>query len=367
MKNVTLVAGDYMESGTLRGLARMLAPFASVRTYLGDGWTPGQASPLPFDEDDMLRSVRESALVVVTASNHRTQILKAANAAVEAAIPLVIVGLGFGAWSHADWSPVRSFTKGFFVANEREASRAREFFPNARIIAAGEPEHEEYFFPRFAREEVRRRLRVDDGTKLVLVAGDKDVTTDFALFVNVIEAMRDAKRIERKIVFALHPGHIPVPGQKSRDDLIRFFESALVRYSHGVDPVVTCGATPFGFSASEMMPGMDLVIGVGSSLLIQAAHLRIPAIAMLIAGAFDRQQELGPDRRTWWPPVEDGAVAGITDMSIVRMRDAIDELSEHSDARRRLRERQAEVYPMIERSGVSYQRMIEALLPYLRD
>ena len=357
--NITYVAEDFLESQILEELAekasQMRLSFLQ-HVILGNGVKPSPNSP-----ETIRAAVADADIVVVATSSCTVAEVIAAEEAVKLHRPLILVALGHRAWQNPDFAGVRNATRTLFVSDKEQATAAAHLFLNARIIPTGIPTYETFAFPKYTREEVREKLGIASDHKFILVPGDKDFTLNIPLAVCVLEALRTLPNPwSYEVILTIHPGHTPFPRQESSDELLAFYQSQFDCYNSKVHIRVSCKATPFGIGTPDMVPGADLVIGINSTVLIRAAYLRIPAIAMLLAGAFS--YELPHENDGWWPPVDTGAIEGIYNMSSGALREDIRELCNPRSGTSLMRRHFQEVaYPAPQRVGSAYEKMIADL------
>ncbi len=298
-----LVAADFLESRTLQGLAGILGPTFEQRSCLDFG----QIRPPPLNLET---DIAASDIVVITVSNACGREVLAAKAAVEQRKLLVMVALGYQSWANEEFAAVRPFVRLLFVVDEEERQRAALLYPDATILVVGHPEWESFAFPTRTRDEVREILGIGPEQKFVLVSGEKEMGVNFALGACVIEALASLPRPEAfRLVFTIHPGHGEYPGRTANVGLIELYKE-LEAYDPKVHTSISLKTGPFGLGTNDMVPGADIVIGTASTIQIQAAFMRIPAIALLTQRAF-RGREMPVKHAGWWPPVDKGAVAGI--------------------------------------------------------
>jgi hypothetical protein len=187
---------------------------------------------------------------------------------------------------------------------------AAPLYPNATVIPVGNPEWECLEVPLHPREEVRRILGVTPKERLILVSGEKSFRVNFPLAACLIEALCTLETPENyRLIFTIHPGHEPCP----EVDLVEMYQRQLRAYEPRVRVDVSCKAVPFGIGTSSMVAGADLVAATDSTLLIQAALQRIPAISVLLRAALGRP--VPKEHKGWWAPVDREAVAGVYDLS----------------------------------------------------
>lgn len=304
-RTAVLVAEDYLESNLMKKLAEQLQPTHRVVTQLSCGDTQS-----PALQEPLLQAVASSIFIAVCNSAFSRNELHAAACAIESGVPLVSVSLAYSSWNRSEFVWMRPHVRLLFVADEEEARLAAPLYPNARVVAVGNPEWEGLEVPPYPREEVRRMLEVTPEERLILVSGEKSFRINFPLAACLIEAVRQLENPEHyRLVFAIHPGHESHPGV----NLIELYQRQLQAYEPRVRVEVSYKMAPFGIVTSSMVAGADLVAGTDSTLLIEAALQRIPALSVLLRAALGRP--VPQKHRGWWAPVDRGAVAGVYDLS----------------------------------------------------
>lgn len=354
-RKAVLVAADFLESKLLQGLAEQLHPAVESRSHLGFG----QLRP-PVDQDDLKEEVKASDLVIVAISEYVHDEVLTAMLAKELGKPLVIMALGYSSWARPEFEPVRGYAKLLFVVDTEEAVQARILFPNAKVEVTGSPQWESFSFPTYARDEVRSRLGFTAQEKFVLISGEKEMGVNFPLAVCVIEAIRELPNPERyRVIFGVHSGHADYPGRSSGTSLFDLYRE-LETHEPRVHVRLSYKTEPFGIGTPDMVPGADIVIGTNSTVQIQAAFLRIPAIAILLRRSF-RGRVLPEVHRGWWPPCDRQAVEPIYGLSSVRTRLLIESFSNFGGSTL-MRAAQERAFPPFTRVGEAFDKMKAEIL-----
>lgn len=301
--NVLLVADDYLESGILKRVAEELPSSLFPSTFLGFGKQQNQGV------SSLSCLVSDSDGVLVAMSDWNANEVRAALLAIKHRKPLALMALGYGAWKKAAFLSVREHAEILFVIDKQEAADAAPYFPAARIVVSGNPEWEGFETPALSRKEVRGKLGVKPGETVVLVSCEKSLRVNFPLAACVIEALsRLADETNWRVIFSIHPGHEILDGV----DLVPFYQRELQAYDRQrLTLDVSCKTVPFGIGAPDMVAGADVVIGIKSTLQIQAAFQRIPSISIFLRPLLE-YEAASPKS---WPPVERGAIAGVYDFS----------------------------------------------------
>jgi hypothetical protein len=170
----------------------------------------------------------------------------------------------FGAWMRPWFAPVRAQANLLFVAHENEVGEAHALFPNARVIALGNPAWDPYFAPA-SREDALAKLRLPP-ERIVLSPGMKDPALNFALWTTVAEATRRDIPVRLHVRLALHPG------DRTDRDLYR----SIFPYA---GQNVTMDFLPEGVSSDDAVPAVSAVVHSGnSSVGLHALCRGIPVI-----------------------------------------------------------------------------------------
>ena len=359
--DILYVGEDLLESQILRELAAKVVghlPEASQKMILGEG----VAAP-PSANEEVIAAVGGADLIIVTISNYTMREALAASEAARTNKPLILVALGPRTWAKPEFTSLGKHVRAVFVADNDQAKEAKIHFPDSLVAVTGIPIYETFAFPKFSRQEVRTKLGIAENEKFVLLPGDKDLPSNIPLAVCVLEALRTLPRPESyRVILTIHPGHKPILGQQSATDLISVYEQAFQGRNSKSPITISCKGTPFGIGTPDMVPGADIVVGINSTVLVQAAYLRIPAVAMLLAGAFD--YDVPQYNFNWWAPAENGAIMPIYNMSTGKMRSLLRSLCVHdTNAVRTMRGIQEHVYPKPKKIGASYDTMLGVLKP----
>ncbi len=205
-------------------------------------------------------------------------------------VPLCWARARVGAW----FEGLATDASFYYGVTQADADAAHAVFPKARLIGTGNPLREEMAFPRFSREQVRNRLKIEADEKLVLAPGGKFAAGNIASWVVVMEALsllsRKGQRFQ--LVLATHPGDrtpcaVDVTTQK---------ESGLYEELLSFSPVPTKIVSKDVLSTSEMVPGADIIIELGSSIGIEGAYQGVPVVSMGFEVMFRRLEQVSGTR-----------------------------------------------------------------------
>lgn len=264
MKNIVLVARDAGPSQSFEVIARGIEAAGHCATcFLGHG------KPLP-DLYAMDEAVGKADAIMVGISSKAEAVAEEIHATVEAKmhrIPVAMFSDIYGCFTRP-WS--RKCVAGsdiLFVTSVQEVELAKEFAPNAKIVHAPNPAWNTYFATEYSREEVRARLGIARGEKMVLVGGAKEMEKNFPLFTDVVVASRAFSNLH--LVFTIHPAADHGPGTYS----------GVVKWS--THPV-QFPAKELGFKTLQMIAGADLVVTAGgSTVTIMAACQRVHVVDLM--------------------------------------------------------------------------------------
>ncbi len=355
-KIVVVVAGDHLESRIGAQLGGKLSELGyGVKLFARDG-----QKVAPYAREDLEKAASHADLVITTSSDMSEHEVMAGEHAVKNGTPLVMCSNGYGCWKNPAFENLREHVDLLLVIDEEEQHAAGPHFPKATTIAVGNPEWEEYSFPTVTRDEVRKLLEIEEGTIMILGAGDKYPMLNLPLFVSLIEALASPSlsmfRETCQLVIGLHPGDLSPP--EVYDEL--------TAYAKGVSVRIMRRGDGFWMPTKETLVGADLAVGTNSNVLVGAALLGIPAISNLLRGLF-RGRDMGVVQRGWWPPCDRGAVKPVYGISSELMADLIHKFtaSPESPELTELREAQRRHCPRPTHRGQVLKLMLEEVAKLL--
>ncbi|MBI4118591.1 MAG: hypothetical protein HY455_03595 [Parcubacteria group bacterium] len=241
-----------------------------------------------------------------------------------------------------------------FVVNEKEARRAREYFPNAKIVASGNPMQEDWFFPKRTYIDVRLQMGVLPEQIAILCPSGKDLAVNLIHFSGAIEAA--GKLNAKAIVFlAIHPGDPP--------EHLKHYEF-LAKYAGLVSGTSIRLVTKDAIPCSELLVGCDVVVASMSTIDCEAACQRKPVIDFMSQTALGVHSVL--DGGWGWELATEGAsfpIYGDTG----KLRTAIELLLNKESSMRREQIRfQKRLFPTPTERGVAVRLMRETVLGFLK-
>lgn len=296
--DITLVAGDFMQSHEFEVFAAKLRERGhEVKVFLAKG------KPPEFTEEELEQAVVGSDFVLLAVSNSFNETLRAGQRAIQNGVPFGIYAAGPLYYLGPNLEPLRRSCQLLFVFDKSEITPAQELFPNATIVPSGSPHRENYLFAELTRDEARARLgAADDKEKILVVSGDKNLTTNILMFGATIEAAGNVDPAfgRVRVVIALHPGdRNPISAyadlaRYAPDNVSVTFIRRETRYEVPSDLDFRVLSTP------HILPGADLVVNLSSEIGIQAACLRIPVICLFSSfGEIWNERENGVQRGQW--------------------------------------------------------------------
>lgn len=344
MPRIVLVARDVAPSLAFEMVKAELwaRPGVTGRAYLGHG------KPIVAQQDEVDASVRGADIVLIGLSSQKDLAepeIYAAEEAIEHGVPVVAYSDTFGCFNRPWFADVLPHVAALFVINAQEAGKAHLQFPAPDIITSGNPTWEDFCFPKRTRQEVRQYLGVTDETKVILSPGSKSPVINILLWGTLIEAATRISGLKMQLVFAPHPGDRTA--KEIYDDLLTY------------SPVPVQWVSREEFPASELLPGVDLVVQSASTIGIEAAHLRIPVIDCFSESARGRWREASGGER--WEP----CVLGVSRETSLDTAELCREISlllhgtVFATEQRRLQER---VYPVSSERGRGARVIADTLL-----
>lgn len=365
--NMLLVARDVAPSNALIQLRDALIKRERVHTanyayfaYLGEG------KPIAGSIEGILETFQGGFITcVVTGMSSSPELaaheLAAGKAAKERNIPLFLYADTYNCHERK-WFAELIPDSTLFVINENEKEKVKEKFPTARVVAAGNPLWEDFFFPKMTREGVREALNIPEDEIMILCPGTKSLLVCMQSFSAAIEA---ASTLDKKVhvVVSLHPGDENNPLLYA--ELAKFSEIPVTitkrlsekeaRHAHCEPPFVV---SPGAYKSSEMLPGADVVIETASTLGIEAACQRIPVIDYFTYHALNRIESTTGTRK--WEVCNLNAAIDVYD--IKKLARTLRMLVTDEDGyRRRLETWQEIVYPEPQERGAAIKNMLEAI------
>lgn len=255
----------------------------------------------------------------------------------------------------AELAPDAAF---YFGVGQEDADLAKQVFPKAQCVGTGNPIREENAFPRFTREEIRKKLGVVPDEKLVLAPGGVWAWENMARWTILIEALVMLGRITDwrfKLVLALHQGDrtayaVDAATQKE----LKLYEK-LKPFSPIPIQITTDDILP----TPEIVPGADIVVEFGTSIAQAGAYQGVPVISL----GFELSLcglEKGDGSRVL-EAVEDG-ISSLVVADASKLTERIYTLLIPSNGvTRAMWARQAELYPKPKERGTALRRMADVI------
>lgn len=316
MPKVVLVARDAAPSQAGEQLVIVLEQEGvKVAPYLGMG------KPLADRLADALVDVETADVVWLGMSAPEYQAeeeISVAEYASRVGVPYGFYSDTFGCYARPWFEPYRSETSFVFVLNDEDKAGALQLYPRASsldtVVTTGNPNWEEFAFPKFTRQEVREKLRVGDDEYLILCPGTKSVPIGSYVWVGVIQALHGLLHIGKfQVILAPHPGEPTVQnGMNVYADLEKYSGNVTVRF-----------VTKDVMATADMIPGADLVVTqtVSSTEGMRAAFLGIPTIYFL--SVVDQERSFETHGTKISPPANMNIAAAVYGGNVVQLADTI--------------------------------------------
>ena len=286
--NIVLVAGLVAPSLAFEFLGEALEKRgASIMKFLGHG------KPTGIDPDILRNTIQFADMEVTGISTPEEKALEELSAiklAREFQKPLGLYADTYDVFRRKWFATMRPDAKFLFVLDEGEAKSARVLYPNAEIIASGNPTWESYNQQRFSRQEVRQQLGIGDFETAVLCTGGTVARDNQAFLIDIILALGQVSGHNWKILFSAHPGDLAFRDNPAIYDALKEKSAIPIRFV-GKSEMATF----------DVIPGSDFIIDMpGSSIGVAGAFQRKKVICYFRTGALDAL-ERAIDVRVWRP------------------------------------------------------------------
>ncbi|MEK7640418.1 MAG: hypothetical protein AAB389_00270 [Patescibacteria group bacterium] len=341
---VTMIARDVAPSQILERVRAELQARGGheVRAMLGHGKLLDDFSV------ESIQALALSADIVLSGMSSSEKLSKEEIIAVKTAmdndIPYGFVNDIFDCYKRPWFTPFREKAGKLFVVATDEVAEAKVMFPNADVVASGNPCWEDYFDPTMPRFEVRKLLGISDDAKVVLAVGGKDPIGNmiYADTIRVVGGVQEDVDIPCVVVLAPHPGDPVKP--EHYECFAEFSEVPVVK-------VVKPGVIP----TRDLIAVSDVLVVLASNLGIEAACQRTPVIHYFHDMYKRKVQQSGG----WpWKPVE-MQIAALSRTERELRNDLSLSLLHYRDST--MRARQEEVFPMVTEKGVAARKICDAL------
>lgn len=289
-----LVAQDVAPSKILRAVvAELKKPWQCV-TFLGDGEAIQSTAVEVSNSVGWSVGWSDVVLCGMSANERLSQLeIHAAREAQIAGKPFGFVCDTWGCHARPWFQEFRESASFVFHMDEVQASLAHDFFPNAEVVASGNPEDEDYFTPKASYEEVRGMLGVAPDETMILCAGHKEHFLTLTMASVVMDAaILVIPHLKPRVFVSLHPGDPVVqPDYKGYDPYEELAVFANPPWNEGslvliVNKDPQLGGVKSvnrmkGVTSSFLIDGADIVIGAASTVEREAGCRRKPVISLL--------------------------------------------------------------------------------------
>lgn len=216
----------------------------------------------PTDAELRLQ-IKQNDVVLVGLSSQKTAAfeIEACRQAKAEGRKLVFFSDTFGAWARPWFAEFRDDVSLVTVVVQREVSAAQALYPNAQVVATGNPAWEQFHEP---GDPVAARIAMGAAKKesVHLISGCKDYSVNAEMLLATFEATQD--QLFARVVFSQHPGDTTPPEQ-----YVMLMDAA-ARKVH------------FTFLPQQVMTGEAAMCGADVVIVYNAASLALRAVALRI-------------------------------------------------------------------------------------
>ena len=364
-KRAVLVARDVAPSDCFN----LLGPVLKERGF-GVDLIIGNGKPLAKTMEEIALAASRANVVVLGMSSSaelaRPEIV-AGKAARNAGVPYGFYGDMLRCWARARpgaWFEELASSAAFYLGvTHRDADGAREVFPNAKLFCTGNPLREEMAFPRFTREEVRAKLGVVPGDRLVIAPCGKFAAGNMALWTVLMEAIsflvdangfvmkKDGPRLQ--LVLATHPGdRTPYAVDAETKKEMKLYEELV-----SLSPVPARIVGKDVFPIHDLVAGADIIVQFDSSAWVAGAYRGVPVVSLGLEVLFRRYEKAVGSRAL--EAVEDG-LSEFVQADVHKLAEAIQRLLTTAGSIT-MRARQHELYPRPTERGLALRKIADAL------
>lgn len=345
---ITMVARDVAPSKALDLVKKeLLTKGVDVSAYLGNG------KPFAVASEIILKEIKTSDLVLLGMSSLpelAKEELLAANEAIRCGVPYGFYADLYGCANRSWFENVRANARFVFSISEEEAEKIRLIFPNAEIVASGNPVLEGAFFPSKSYEQVRKEQNIQKDELLIYCTAGKDLESNRIHFQGLVEAVSSFSDQNRwQIFFMLHPG--------DRNDPNAYADFTK---AYNIKAKLVCSDKSPALSPLDVIVACDFMSASCSTSGIEAACQRKPVADFLHTVVVKRLlEQTGSDR---WYPCELGISRPVMGSSMElanAMRDLL-----FGDGFKEMRARQEICFPAPKMRGVVVRVMADNLVNF---
>lgn len=342
--NIVFVSRDYAPGAALAGVAEAcLKSGHSVFTHFSKG---GEFSETPAD----IKRSLEGASMLVTGMAHSPEMAEIELCAIKEAsqrgIPIALYADTWGCASREWFEEVRKYVSLLFVVNDDEATKARPLFPNAQVVAAGNPLWQAAAFPTMTREKVREQFGLIEEAFTVFLTCRKEAHINVPHIQAVLEAIAGIGGYPIRVLASVHP-NAPEPAQ---------YDALFA--GHSFIQKVTG-------KAMDILPGVDVVVNAGSGAGIEAMYQRTPLIEFTTPKLEDEVERLHGTRV--WQLVADRVASPARNASEIATLLDIAHTGAGGNVFETARHMAEEKYPLPAHPHVATQIMASEILAKLKE
>lgn len=313
---VVLVTRDVGNGNGLKLVAQGLGSHGhEIAAFFGEG------KPMPEGSLGKIREALQGAdWLLVSLSSTEERVAEehfAMEKAILLGVRIAIFGDIYGSIHRSRWcGDCARHANLLTVVAEEEVAAARKYVgAHTQIVCTGNPYWAEFFKSAVCREEVRSKLGVGPGDKLIVAIGSKEPDRNRALYTDAVKAAGELGR-GVQLILTLHPG--ADHGKDVYSDILAQSPVPVQLFGKG------------DISSSVLIGGSDVVVTGGGSLVgVEAICRRIPTID-LIHDPLDKEWWRGLSGLDFWPPNRLGVsllTRSVSDLAVA-MKSLLDKRSE---------------------------------------
>jgi len=249
----------------------------------------------------------------------------------------------------------------YFGVTQADADLSVEVFPNAQLVFTGNPLREEIAFSRFTREEVRTKLDITQGEKLVLAAGGKLTAGNMASWVLLMDALASLAKKGQcfQLIFAIHPGdRTPYAVDTATQSEMRLYDELV-----SLSPVPTRIVGKNLLTTSDIVPGADIIVEFGTSIGIEGAYHDVPVVSLGFEILFRRLEQISGTRTL---EVVESGLSELIIADVRKLTDTIDYLLTPSGFAEMYTKKQ-KFHPKSTERSIALRKITEAILKIVKE
>ncbi len=211
--------------------------------------------------EELQQQIRLADVVLVGLSSKRTADfeLEACRQTVAAGKSLAFFSDTFGSWARPWFVVFRDYVSLVTVVVDSEVPAARAIYPNAQVVATGNPTWEQFHESGY-RGSARLAMGAKEKESVFFISGCKDYSVNCEMLSATFEAVRDVEL--PRVVFSKHPGD-------------QTLSDKYVQQMNVSPPEVN-----FTYHSEHTRPGEAIICGADVVIVYNAASIAMRAVAL---------------------------------------------------------------------------------------